>query len=222
MAGPMPRTWPSALREPKGPSESRFATIRAASAGPIRGNCSSSSAVATSTSTIDSGSLFLRARELPRDAPDGDSLNCAVVPDGFCARFFPRLLARVESMAESCPSTDSPETLAPNCCCAAAPSWCCSQKRAPPPRRATPARNARACRSVAVGMECGGSEARNVLRDARDARTNSRGVTPYCCQRFAALPELPHVTCAKMQLQHCTEDRQRRLSIVVAVKHRGL
>ena len=51
MAGPTPRTRSNPSREPKGPSESRSATMRRASAGPMRGRRSRDSAGAVSRST---------------------------------------------------------------------------------------------------------------------------------------------------------------------------
>ena len=66
MAGPMPLTRSSPLREPNGPSFSRSATIVAASLGPMRGSRSSSADEARSRSRGPVGALLRCVVEVTR------------------------------------------------------------------------------------------------------------------------------------------------------------
>lgn len=150
MASPMPRTLPSASSEPNAPNESRFATMRCASDAPIRGNFSSCSVVAMSTSIVpgDASLVFATRRAAAEVRLFDDELFVSFLvrlPD-----FFARLLLRAPSMADNCPSTDSAP--ASNAAVVFVEGCRCCHARTPPPSSATPARNARACRSAAVGI----------------------------------------------------------------------
>ena len=72
--GPTPRTRSTAAISPNGPSESRLATMRRASAGPMRGSRSISAAPATSRSTGEGRGT----RSAARGAPAAPALS----PDG--------------------------------------------------------------------------------------------------------------------------------------------
>lgn len=206
IAGPTPRTRPNSCSEPKAPNESRFATIRFASAGPTRGSLSSSSAVATSTSIMSgNGNCCVPAasRAEPPDSP------FAFTADFFETRFRDDRLFRAESTACSCASTVS----APD----ATAAWASSRTSlfrhtcTLPPSSATPARKASACRSAAVGIGLRNSDAGILISSVSTATSNHCGLSRN-------ISSTSHFTCTEMQLQYGAEYCHRCLPVVVAIK----
>jgi len=137
MAGPIPLTrWSSASSEPKKPRASRSATIRVASAGPIRGRASSSFAVARSTSIGNDGAGGAPPEPRPLEPPRRPrSLPCGVVALAIesAARF-----CRASAVAAAGAGRRPPRAARTN--------------RTTPPPSITAERKTRAVRSALVGM----------------------------------------------------------------------
>jgi len=106
--GPTPRTRSTAAISPNGPSESRLATMRRASAGPMRGSRSISAAPATSRSTGEGRGTRSAARGAPAApalSPDGRPASSPAprrsrlvrLPDAVTL-FLPRALRRVHPL----------------------------------------------------------------------------------------------------------------------------
>jgi hypothetical protein len=152
MAGPIPFTRASsASNEPNAPCASRSATMRAASAGPIRGSVSSSAADARSISTGPAG------------GPGGGATTGAAT--GSSARVTPRpALAPFERRAggrftRASVRPAAAESTAYRCASSAAaaaaggltPCRAARKSRTVPPARTTAPRNRSAVRSALVG-----------------------------------------------------------------------
>jgi hypothetical protein len=153
--GPTPRTSQRASMAPKAPTESRFATMRLASAGPIPGSDSISSAVARSRSTIRGTS---RAPAAEDSSDDGASTRVGEGGDGASAllrcravvrrcrerALSSRRAARTESTRSSCLASASP-------CAEVGGGKLDRVRRTAVPDSATIARNQSALRSLGVG-----------------------------------------------------------------------
>lgn len=152
IAGPMPLTRASsASNDPKAPFASRSATMRAASAGPIRGSASSSAAVARSMSTSPAGGAGIGANVGAATGSGG-----IVSPRPELTRFG-RLAGRALPPRSS--RSAAAESTAYRCAASAAaaaaggraPCRAARKSRTVPPVNTTAPRNMSAVRSALVG-----------------------------------------------------------------------
>jgi hypothetical protein len=168
MTGPIPRTRWNPCREPKGPNESRSATMRAASTGPIQGRASISASDARSRSTGRGAGSGRREVGDSGRALAGRGAPVADVVDRFGARelrLFPDTgraadlvgrAARTLSTAERCDASAVRSARD-----ARGSSTRDLTNRTPTPRRSRALRNRRALRSEAVMHRPGRSSQRS-------------------------------------------------------------
>ena len=156
MAVPTPLTRCSPSSDPKGPKESRLATIRAASAGPILGRDSMAAAGAKSRSmilTADGG----------RRTADGDGAGVGAADSAlrFWAAFYALRLRRAarpasrlgeRATAESTRAIWAARSLG-DPCTRRSPPRAARHAFTPTPRAATAAKKSNAWRSAGVGMQ---------------------------------------------------------------------
>ena len=173
--GPTPRTRLNPSREPNGPLADRSLTMRRASTPPIRGNASISLSLATSRSTIASGSprgSAPTAFDSPATALSGSRTQRSAESDcalesagdrgrtrrGLLRRTTDRPLDREERRDDrSVPCAESTAAICrasawPLVASAVSPPRTARTTRTPAPSTMTPARNSSALRSAGVGM----------------------------------------------------------------------
>lgn len=155
--GPMPRTRCSPAIDPNTPKESRFATIRRASAGPIRGR-DSSAAISARSMSITAGTALGRsagngATPADRGQPVAGDRPWAALPLVLSPRFFRRFISRLGELATAestraiwaASSRGDPAITA-------SPPRVARHALTPIPSAAMAAKKRSACRSAGVGM----------------------------------------------------------------------